>query len=408
LCGKFLKSSYSVLTSLRTGDTARHDTDERYIKSLDEIRVEHEYVFGLLSDSFNVPIIPNIGNNDVLPSNMFNLQEDSTKETLKVLASVWEPLFLKYQFTSFPGNSFRTGAVNFKQLTKSPMETFTSGGYFAARISEKLSVISLNTLLFYKKNPGVISCKKADSPGSAQLQWLKEYLSELKSYTKLYGISQQVILSGHISPASRFYKRSCKDQLLELIEEHKDMILSFVAGHSNVDYTVPIYNTAGDALIPMISASSMVPEMNPSFRVFDYEEGSDSVKLLGYTQFFDDLHDLNERGFVDMKVQYSTSKDYNMKDLSVESITSFVQRWLREYEEDELFIIMLKNAFVMRRHFTKLLDKFYKQKKPEVLEDEFYQRVAQLICTDLPDHQSVQCFKRFRVEPEGVQHEQVD
>lgn len=122
-----------------TGDSARHDKDEKIPRTMDEIIHLNEIVAGKFLDIFqedsglSIPIVPTFGNNDIMPHN--TMKEGPNRWT-KTFLDVWS-----------------------KFIPESERHSFVEGGWFTSEvIPGKLAVISLNTMYFYSSNSAVDGC----------------------------------------------------------------------------------------------------------------------------------------------------------------------------------------------------------------------------------------------------------
>lgn len=116
-----------------TGDSARHDNDEKIPRSVEQVLDQNKYlvdkmheVFGSKDDnspeSFAIPVVPTIGNNDILPHNIFRKGPNQWTQNF---ARLWKHLVPEEQ-----RHSFERGAWFFTEV-----------------IPNKLAVFSLNTML---------------------------------------------------------------------------------------------------------------------------------------------------------------------------------------------------------------------------------------------------------------------
>ena len=117
-----------------TGDSARHDNDEKHARTQEQIIEQNEYlvdkfaeVFGVSDEDrrgtndYVIPIVPTFGNNDIMPHNIF--LQGPNKWTMKYM-DIWR--------------SF---------IPKAQRHQFQQGGWFSVEvIPGKLAVISLNTM----------------------------------------------------------------------------------------------------------------------------------------------------------------------------------------------------------------------------------------------------------------------
>jgi len=117
-----------------TGDSARHDNDEKIPRTQDQIIEQNELmvrkmteVFGRTSgdddptNAFRIPIVPTFGNNDIMPHNIFT--PGPNRWTLKYL-DIWRGF-----------------------IPEAQRHQFSQGGWFWAEVVPgKLAVVSLNTM----------------------------------------------------------------------------------------------------------------------------------------------------------------------------------------------------------------------------------------------------------------------
>ena len=113
-----------------TGDSARHDNDERIPRTQRQIIEQNEFmvrkfaeVFGQdgAEHQFKIPIVPTFGNNDIMPHNI--LLAGPNKWTVTYL-DIWRGMVPEAQ-----GHQFQRG-----------------GWFWVEVVKDKLAVISLNTM----------------------------------------------------------------------------------------------------------------------------------------------------------------------------------------------------------------------------------------------------------------------
>ncbi|KAJ2078443.1 Endopolyphosphatase [Coemansia sp. RSA 988] len=174
-----------------TGDSGRHDKDLEVPRSFSDIEQSNILAAAALRRAFSkdVPVVPNIGNNDVSPHN--ELPAPGHKRALKTfrrLADAWNGL-----------------------IPKDQMATFLYGGYFARDVvdfpstasSRGLTALSLNTMYWYRANDRVGGCKAKDSPGLAQLAWIRYQMRRARERNR------DLIILGHVLPARDNYRPTC-------------------------------------------------------------------------------------------------------------------------------------------------------------------------------------------------------
>lgn len=237
-----------------TGDSARHDNDiqrprtEREILSLNELMVEKMYeTFGNKdgvddddpTNDFLVPVVPTLGNNDILPHNIFFPGPSVlTREYL----DLWKSFVPEDQF-----HTFDRGAYFWKDVVpgnkNGEKDQLEHGG---------LAVISLNTLYFFNSNSAVDGCNLPSEPGYQQMEWLRIQL-ELMRQTNM-----KAILIGHVPPArvrevgwreggrddweagwrKRSWDETCWRKYVLWGQQYRDVIAGSIYGHMNLDHFI--------------------------------------------------------------------------------------------------------------------------------------------------------------------------
>lgn len=297
-----------------TGDTARHVDDQP--QTLEEIIKENEYVTNKLK-SLQLPVIPNIGNNDVTPHNVF-----SAGEGLRRLSELWRPFL--------PGDAFS----DFRQF-----------GYFV-RVVDQIAVISLNTLVFFKE-------AEVDEPSAYHhIIWLKKNLQRLKQE------DMKVLVIGHIAPSKELYHRVWYDEYMKLSIEFSDLIIGQLFGHSNLDVANVIKNRDKPVGLILI-APSVTPIMNPSYRVFSYSRD----RIIDYEQYYAQLQRYN----MNWKLLYKFS-DYKLP------LTPIGVNELKK----NIPTILLKRMVAMRPKYVKQIEDAYSGK--QIRRRGFWRKVARLFC----------------------------
>ncbi|KAL1862208.1 Endopolyphosphatase [Paecilomyces lecythidis] len=211
---------------LWTGDSARHDNDERIPRTEDEVASLNQYLVDKFVDVFGkednindtdptndltIPIVPTIGNNDILPHNI--LRPGPNKWTKKFL-TIWRPFIPEEQ-----------------------RHTFVEGGwYWTEVIPNRLAVVSLNTQYFYESNSAVDGCKRKSEPGYEQMDWLRVQLELFRER------NVKAILIGHVPPArtkdKQNWDETCWQKYALWLHRFRDVIVGSVYGHMNIDHFI--------------------------------------------------------------------------------------------------------------------------------------------------------------------------
>lgn len=209
-----------------TGDSARHDNDERIPRTDDEIVELNKYMaqkwtslFGTRKSPTNpkntpqlsVPVVPNLGNNDITPHNIFRA---GPNEWTRVFADVWRHF-----------------------IPEDQRHSFVEGGWFTTEvIPGRLAVISLNTMYFYESNSAVDGCKAKSEPGYEHMEWLRVQLQLLRDR------GMKAILMGHVAPARSQEKtnwdETCWQKYTLWMERYRDVVVGGLYGHMNIDHFI--------------------------------------------------------------------------------------------------------------------------------------------------------------------------
>ncbi|GAM41507.1 hypothetical protein TCE0_042f14678 [Talaromyces pinophilus] len=203
-----------------TGDSARHDNDERIPRTENQIEEFNKAIADKFIEVFShrsahpdetliIPIIPNIGNNDIMPHNIF---EKGPNRWTEKLSHLWEAFIPEEQ-----------------------RHTFVEGGYFHTEvIPNKLAVFSLNTLYFFDSNQAVDGCAQKSEPGYHQMEWLRVQLQILRER------GMKAILMGHVPPArsadKQAWDESCWQKYTLWLKQYRDVVVGGLYGHMNIDH----------------------------------------------------------------------------------------------------------------------------------------------------------------------------
>ncbi|WFD32573.1 endopolyphosphatase [Malassezia sp. CBS 17886] len=198
---------------LWTGDSARHDQDSEIARTQAELVDANMFAMELMQTHFpGIPIVPNIGNNDVL---LHNTMLPGPSEELEALLRIWR-----------------------RHIPDCEVAAFRRGGYYARDlIPNRLGVLSLNTLYFFDSNKAAGRCarrRRRDTDddvdaGTLQLEWVAQRLADFRRR------NMQVYVMGHVPPTAGNYFARCYDVYTELILRFQDTIVGQHFGHMNLD-----------------------------------------------------------------------------------------------------------------------------------------------------------------------------
>ncbi|OBT76551.1 hypothetical protein VF21_05418 [Pseudogymnoascus sp. 05NY08] len=195
-----------------TGDSARHDKDEQIPRTAAEITDTNTQLADAFREAFadkGVPVVPTLGNNDILPHNILL---GGPNKWLQTYGRVWHHFIPEAQ---------RHG--------------FQRGGWFTVDvIPGRLAVVSLNTLYFFERNSGVDGCASKSEPGWEQMEWLGIQLGFMRDR----GV--KAILMGHVPPArtggKKLWDESCWGRYVVWVERYRDVVVGGAWGHMNIDH----------------------------------------------------------------------------------------------------------------------------------------------------------------------------
>lgn len=210
-----------------TGDSARHDNDDQIPRSPEQVTSLNKFmvnkmfeVFGKKdgdaddddpNNDFIIPVVPNLGNNDVLPH---NIMVKGPNRWTRTYADLWR------QF-----------------IPEEQRHSFEQGGWFYVEvIPRKLAVFSINTLYFFQSNAAVDGCAAKTEPGYRQMEWLRIQLQFMRQR------GMKAILTGHVPPARTSTKsqwdETCWQKYTLWLQQYRDVIIAGLWGHMNYDHFI--------------------------------------------------------------------------------------------------------------------------------------------------------------------------
>ncbi|KAG9235637.1 vacuolar endopolyphosphatase-like protein [Amylocarpus encephaloides] len=202
-----------------TGDSARHDNDEKIPRTQDEVLSTNRWIATKFAETFGkgndpkkalaIPIVSTFGNNDILPHNILL---SGPNKWLKSYANIWS-----------------------KFIPEEQRHGFERGGwYFVEVIPNKLAVFSLNTLYFFSNNAGVDGCAQTSEPGYEHFEWLRIQLQFIRER------GMKAILMGHVPPArtesKELWDETCWQKYTLWLQQYRDIIVGGLYGHMNIDH----------------------------------------------------------------------------------------------------------------------------------------------------------------------------
>mmetsp|Transcript_5485 Transcript_5485/g.8363 ORF Transcript_5485/g.8363 Transcript_5485/m.8363 type:complete len:511 (+) Transcript_5485:118-1650(+) len=280
-----------------TGDFSRHGTDQlkNPVQELGEIlakitKILHDVFDSDRDEEKSLSIIPTLGNNDFTPDYYINITE-RPNALLAVAADAF------------------SGTL----ISQSEEETFREGGYLSRNVSDTLTILSINTLVYCNfHEPEQFDIEDPFD----QFSWLEIQLSMARL------ASRRVYIVGHIPPAIGSYKKEqywaegYRRRFTRLVSgQYADVVAAQMYGHQHSDeFRAFPYQQEDDGVV--ILAPSITPLFgnNPSFRAVTYD---DRARILDYVTYYTDLSEVSQS--LSWKKLYSFIEQYNVSDVSVQS-----------------------------------------------------------------------------------------
>ncbi|KAA8566971.1 hypothetical protein EYC84_010067 [Monilinia fructicola] len=230
-----------------TGDSARHDSDERIPRIQSEVLDTNRRIASQFLETFgdgedlSIPVISTFGNNDILPHNILL---SGPNKWLKTYTDIWDKFIPEEQ-----RHGFQRG-----------------GWYYVEVIPKKLAVFSLNTLYFFSHNAAVDGCALRSEPGYEHMEWLRIQLQFMRDR------GMKVILTGHVPPArtdsKSLWDETCWQKYTLWLQQYRDIIVGGMFGHMNIDHFM-IHDTEDIDLLLFEGTSAAPPRalMDDEFTV---------------------------------------------------------------------------------------------------------------------------------------------
>ncbi|PHH61863.1 hypothetical protein CDD81_7791 [Ophiocordyceps australis] len=199
-----------------TGDSARHDSDEKHPRHQDEVldsnrAIANKFVhtFSSPKGKLSLPIVPTFGNNDFLPH---NIMLPGPNKWFQAYADIWR-----------------------RFIPEEQRHSFEFGGWFYVEvIPNKLAVFSLNTMFFFDRNAAVDGCAEPSEPGYKHMEWLRVHLQLIRQR------GMKAILMGHVPPARTDSKQNwdetCWQRYTLWLRQYRDVVSASLFGHMNIDH----------------------------------------------------------------------------------------------------------------------------------------------------------------------------
>jgi len=293
---------------LASGDFCRHGST-----SSESTREITEMVIDMVQSRFpGVPIIVAVGNNDFTPDYYIDVEEETDNNTMLELV---------------------TTAFNDTFMSEEEVSSFRNGAYFARNISDILTILSINTIVYSSEHSP--NQENIEDP-FGQFVWLKNQLELAKS------AGRRVWIVGHIAPTIGSYGHDnlwygpYMDRYYDIIRDYfPSIICGQLFGHLHTDEFRLAHDSSSDfagGLIqkkyPLYIASSFtsIYGSNPSFRLVQYE--ADTGNLLDYDTYYFNVS--NPTIPPDWIKAPTFRESFDIPDMSGDSLSSIINRLAEE------------------------------------------------------------------------------
>ncbi|KNE58275.1 hypothetical protein AMAG_05086 [Allomyces macrogynus ATCC 38327] len=300
-----LVGQLNVDAVLWSGDTARHDRDNKLPRPEAEVYAANAQCAALFTNATTAPVFPTVGNLDVHPHNQ--LAPPPVSRVLPRLAASLSPVL-------------RTASVH---------NDFESTGAYVTDLAPTLALVNVNAMYWMAENARVPDCTSTDSPGAAMADWLDHHLSLIAR------ANRTALVMGHVPPATgpapsthsgngvrhtpflaSNYKPACATRVLATLDRYAHAVAGVFGGHVNDDTTLfvardlatgavglvdvedlakAVEHGAGpgtrrgvvDGLelrVPVFAAPSVIPVHAPAVRVLEWDPSKRVLR--GWWQYY--------------------------------------------------------------------------------------------------------------------------
>lgn len=171
----------------------------------------------MMQEAFgDIPLVPCLGNNDVIPHNQITQGGQLNEKTNKLL-DFYQQLWGKW-------------------IPQDQRPNFLKYGAFVSEVGPRLRALSLNSLYFIKRNKKMLGCHK---PGTAKqhMDWFEHQLLQARAD------GYRIVVLGHVPPSEDNYRSSCLDSYTQISATYSDVIIGHLYGHLNKDHFL-LYDTS--------------------------------------------------------------------------------------------------------------------------------------------------------------------
>ncbi|XP_060063975.1 acid sphingomyelinase-like phosphodiesterase 3b [Ylistrum balloti] len=289
---------------LWTGDSVLHAGSE-YLSIDINVGILSNITNLIVQKFGSTPIYATLGNNDFYPDDDF---PPTNNELYNRTLKIWE--------TWINGDGEK--------------ENFLKGGFYTTVTSHGIRVVALNTNLYYRSN----KLTEHITDPADQFTWLENILTNATTN------KEKVLITGHVSPGvvdsrgrSPMYEHFNR-KINYVIQKYADVIIGLHFGHEHAD-TFLVYKKSDVPIATMFLAPSVTPwryktptkagpAHNPAIRLVQYDRLTG--RHLNMITYYMDLPASNAQGIPQWAEEYNATRDYNIDDLSPNSMNKLAQR----------------------------------------------------------------------------------
>ena len=303
----------------------------------------------------NTLIIPAVGNND--PE--FHYQVPDATDKTSYYSFLYDTWFLDH----LPNSKL----ANLEEIKA----TFLDGGYYRVDYDDQLSIFSLNTVYFSKKNDEDLDPTAANT----QLAWLSAQLKSIRSNEP----NRKAIITYHILPgykynggAAHMWNETFAITYDGLLQDYDDIIIGIVTAHTHANSiraakleTSTTSKFLGSSKKPSYGSTIVCPSVtpiylnNPGFTLIGIEQTNSfyAVNTVEFTYL--NLEKLNQAALKTPKISdfsgyffdILVAQEYGLADFSATSIGDFITQLKTD---DDLFkkFLIYSNGYPLEEPYS--------------------------------------------------------
>ncbi|XP_067674932.1 sphingomyelin phosphodiesterase A-like [Haliotis asinina] len=298
-----------------TGDSPPHDIwEESWSIQLNaDLHVINTIKFYLPG----VPVYPVLGNHESFPQSEYYQPHQEYKTLNLKTAEWWQQLF------DIPADQLRN---------------IQYSAYYTTLVQPGLRILTINTDYWYSLNFYSLLNHKVPAYRE-QLKFIDDTLRNASEY------NEKVIIAGHIPPGDFWAHGQYGDILTEITNKYAAVIVMNVFSHTHHDefelITDPSDPSRPSGVVFIAPSVTTQTRTNPSYRVYQLDR--ETFQVLDYDQYYLNLTKANAEGVPTLQLSYSARSEYDIPNLSPQSLYSLVNRFATDRS---LFDRYMRNKYV--------------------------------------------------------------